>query len=449
MASSRSATLEWLDELLAALVIASLPEPPLMSSLGSGVAVREKPVLDTSDSRRSAFIGSAIIVLLVAAAFLTVMGLDGLWVLASAPLAVVVVAGSAALHVGRFQGSITPWSHFLALTLTAAATGTAVSSYVRESGPLVALMALPGWLNLVIGPKAALTWAAGLTILTLAIVAEFHPLSATRAAGPVLFMGLVLGASVTIERSWRRGLPERRLKRVSRRDTRDFLRNLGHEVSAPLATIAGFAEALRAGMFAPLSPAQEQTVSEIERIASTHLRLQRRLIALRRIETGSGLGAWVPILPDDELRRVFVLLEQEGAYPEVRAELHGACQRPIEANAANAREMLASFAEGAFALATKGAHLIFSLEQHDSQTVLSTEFDAPIGTAERLSAAMQSSSATIRSRDKRVWNLALARAIAELHGGLVDATELTEPARVRLRLSIPGKPAPIRRSEVR
>ena len=200
----------------------------------------------------------------------------------------------------------------------------------------------------------------------------------------------------------------------------EFLANMSHELRTPLNAIIGFSDALRQEVFGTLEPTQADYLADIETAGRHLLTLINDTLDLAKADADRLQLTVQPCVPAELVRSTVASVEELAAQRQVRLEVSTtALERRASLDARQLRRALASVLEHALvsspvgstvALAGSAEGTILRLAVTDAARRLEP------ARAERLFAAFEESGDALDAPGNTV-GLALARKIAELHGG--------------------------------
>ncbi|NEO99531.1 MAG: response regulator [Symploca sp. SIO2E9] len=206
----------------------------------------------------------------------------------------------------------------------------------------------------------------------------------------------------------------------------EFLASMSHELRTPLNSILGLSEALQEEVYGSLTDRQQRSLKTIEQSGNHLLALINDILDLAKIEAGKMelqiASVGVQRLCDSSLNLV-----RQQAYNkniELSCELNESLGE-IKVDERRMRQVLLNLLSNAVKFTPSGGSVTLKIEGDSDQNILSfTVIDTGIGIApENLDKLFQSFVQIDSSLSRRYagtgLGLALARGIAEMHGGSV------------------------------
>jgi len=205
----------------------------------------------------------------------------------------------------------------------------------------------------------------------------------------------------------------------------DFLASLSHELRTPLNAILGYARMLRAGTVA--ADKQAKAVETIERNATSLTQMVEDVLDISRIVSGKiRLNVQSVDLPDVvrlAIDGIAPAADAKGIRLESIVDPHAS---PISGDPDRLQQILWNLLSNAVKFTNRGGKVQVRLERVNSHVEV-TVSDTGVGiTAEFLPHVFerfrQADSGTTRERRGLGLGLAIARQIAEMHGGTIDVS---------------------------
>ena len=215
---------------------------------------------------------------------------------------------------------------------------------------------------------------------------------------------------------------------------RRFVADASHELRSPLSNLRGTIEvALRhQRSVADYQETLAVSLREIERL----VRLVQGLLALSRAEVGSQTLERRPTDLVDLASRAVDLHSARAASREVRLRLDARMPVSVTGDADRLREVVDNLLDNALRVAPKGSEVRIGVRAEDGRCILEVEDQGPgLSDEERARVFEPFARGSAAGGDGAGLGLAIARAIAEAHGGRLSATsQLGSGATFRMEL---------------
>jgi signal transduction histidine kinase/CheY-like chemotaxis protein len=203
----------------------------------------------------------------------------------------------------------------------------------------------------------------------------------------------------------------------------EFLANISHELRTPLSAIIGFSEILLDGMDGPLTPAQQEDMTQVHRSGQSLLTLINQILDLSKIEAGK-----MDLVPERvELRSVvnavvagLAPLAQEKGLPievDIAEDLP-----PLQADPLRLKQVLTNLLSNAIKFTNKGR--IDVRAQLVGRMVRIAVSDTGVGISPQAQKVIfeefvQGDGSTTRRHGGTGLGLSIARRLVEMHGGAI------------------------------
>ncbi|MEK7435333.1 MAG: HAMP domain-containing sensor histidine kinase [Pseudomonadota bacterium] len=225
----------------------------------------------------------------------------------------------------------------------------------------------------------------------------------------------------------------------------EFMNNVTHELRTPLNSVIGFAELLQDEVPGPLNPKQAQFAADILAGGRRLLRLVEGILEMSRLDAAGAALAREPV-------EIGAMLEQRVAAHRKAAEARRigvALEVPADAGSTELdpkalRRMVDALLDNAIKFNRDGGAVAVSARRDEGWLEIALA-DTGIGIAREDLAKIfkpltQLDAGLARQRGGVGLGLALARRLAELHGGTIDVeSELGKGSTFTLRLPIREK----------
>jgi PAS domain S-box-containing protein len=220
----------------------------------------------------------------------------------------------------------------------------------------------------------------------------------------------------------------------------EFLASLSHELRTPLNAILGYARMLRTGIVAP--ERQEKAVETIERNASSLTQIVEDVLDISRIVSGKiRLNVQAVDFPDIVLSAIDVIAPAADA-KGVRVEtVVDPLATPISGDPERLQQVLWNLLSNAVKFTNRGGKIQVRLELVNSQVEVVVS-DTGIGIAPEFLPHVferfrQADAGMARERGGLGLGLSIARQLAEMHGGTIEASSAGVGKGATFRLKMP------------
>lgn len=204
-----------------------------------------------------------------------------------------------------------------------------------------------------------------------------------------------------------------------------FIRNVNHELRTPLTVIQGYTELLRDGMLGELSPEQQQAIFYIaNNVYELRALVERTGVLLAARSRAATFG---PLSPGDLVAEVSANrqkdIQQAGMVLEIQVEPD---LPPVQGDLYHLSIAVDCLVENAIKFSPPGSHILVHLYAEGGGIVIAVRDNgpgiAPADLERVLAGFRQGDESTTRRHRGLGLGLAVVRAVAEEHGGLVNAT---------------------------
>ncbi len=203
-----------------------------------------------------------------------------------------------------------------------------------------------------------------------------------------------------------------------------FLANISHELRTPLNAIIGFSEVLKMEIFGTLGHDQYRAYTrDIHASATRLLDLITKILELSNIESGHKELNFGPVDLAEEARRALGAIEETARRKSLTLALDAASDlTTVEADAGAIRQMLDQLLSNALRFTPAGGRMGVTVHREHGRAVLTVR-DTGVGIPEadlaRLGRPFErvGRDYVLAEEQGSGLGLALARALAELHGG--------------------------------
>jgi signal transduction histidine kinase/CheY-like chemotaxis protein len=220
----------------------------------------------------------------------------------------------------------------------------------------------------------------------------------------------------------------------------EFLASLSHELRTPLNAILGYARMLRAGIIAP--DKKDRAIATIERNATSLTQIVEDVLDISRIVAGKiRLNVQTvdfPAIVSNAVEAIAPAADAKGVRVETIVDPHAS---PISGDPERLQQVLWNLLSNAVKFTHRGGKVQVRLERVNSHIEL-TVSDTGIGIpTEFLSHVFepfrQAEGGPTRERGGLGLGLSIARQLAELHGGTIDAASGGVGQGATFRVKIP------------
>jgi signal transduction histidine kinase/ActR/RegA family two-component response regulator len=220
----------------------------------------------------------------------------------------------------------------------------------------------------------------------------------------------------------------------------EFLASLSHELRTPLNAILGYARMLRSGMVAP--DKQQKAIDTIERNATSLTQIVEDVLDISRIVSGKIRLNVQPLEFPDIVRSaidgIVPAAEAKGVRVETVLDPQAA---PISGDPERLQQVLWNLLSNAVKFTSRGGKVQVRLERVDSHVEVAVS-DTGIGISPEFLPHVferfrQADAGIARERGGLGLGLSIARQLAEMHGGTIEAFSAGVGQGSTFRLSVP------------
>jgi signal transduction histidine kinase/ActR/RegA family two-component response regulator len=220
----------------------------------------------------------------------------------------------------------------------------------------------------------------------------------------------------------------------------EFLASLSHELRTPLNAILGYARMLRSGVLAPEK--HQKAIDTIERNATSLTQIVEDVLDISRIVSGKiRLNVQTLELPDivrDAVDAIAPAADARGVRLETVLDSQAA---PVSGDPERLQQILWNLLSNAVKFTNRGGKVQIRLE-HVNSHVEVTVSDTGIGISPEFLPYVferfrQADAATTRERGGLGLGLSIARQLAEMHGGTLEASSGGTGNGSTFRLKVP------------
>ena len=220
----------------------------------------------------------------------------------------------------------------------------------------------------------------------------------------------------------------------------EFLASLSHELRTPLNAILGYARMLRTGIVAP--ERQEKAIETIERNATSLTQIVEDVLDISRIVSGKIRLNVQPVDFPDIVRSAVDAIAPAADAKGVRVETVLDPQAtPISGDPERLQQVLWNLLSNAVKFTNRGGRIQVRLERVDSHVEVVVS-DTGIGIAPEFLPHVferfrQADAGMARERGGLGLGLSIARQLAEMHGGTIEASSAGAGKGATFRLKMP------------
>ena len=226
-------------------------------------------------------------------------------------------------------------------------------------------------------------------------------------------------------------------------EMRRFMADAAHELRTPLAVVKGHADV---ALQNPRDPVEyREVLGRVSDEASRLAEIVERMLLLARADTGDWPTVTESFFLDDVLLDVSNAGRALGAARGVRIEVGSVDEAPVRGDPALVRQLVMALVDNAVKYSPDGAVVRVSLVQGEGTCTVAVEDDGPGIPAEALPHVFERFYRADDARPRQAGaglGLAIARWIAELHGGKISLSARS-PGGTRATVTLPLESAVI------
>lgn len=250
-----------------------------------------------------------------------------------------------------------------------------------------------------------------------------------------------------IQEREREAAREQALREAAEAATRakdEFLAMVSHDLLTPLTAIIGWAEMIKKGMLDP--PHVEKAVDTILHCAGAQRDLIEDLLDISRVIAGKLDVRPAPIDLRDVVERVVETLAPSARAGGIEIAVVRGSPAPVLGDAERLEQLIGNLLQNAIKFSKRGGHVELSLREDSDGNLILRVRDWGAGIpAELLPHVFEryKQGADGRARGGLGLGLAIARHIAELHGGVIEAASAGEGQGATFTLKLPIRQAAV------